>query len=69
MLERLKARDLQSLRFRDRIAAAVRLRLEAVAEHKEAVRRAADAVRPASARRRGHARDLGHRRSDLDGAG
>ena len=41
MLERLKTRDLQSLRFRDRIAAAVRLRLEAVAEHKEAVRRAA----------------------------
>ncbi len=38
MLERLKAEDLSALRFRDRIAAAVRFRLEAV-EDKEAVRR------------------------------
>lgn len=41
MLARLSERDLHSLRFRDRIAAAVRLRLEASAGHKEAVRRAA----------------------------
>ncbi|MCE8515169.1 COQ9 family protein [Ruegeria pomeroyi] len=38
MLERLAAEDLSNLRFRDRIAAAVRFRLEAV-EDKEAVRR------------------------------
>lgn len=38
MLERLSAEDLTGLRFRDKIAAAVRFRLEAV-EDKEAVRR------------------------------
>ncbi len=38
MLDRLKSEDLSGLRFRDRIAAAVRYRLEAV-EDKEAVRR------------------------------
>lgn len=38
MLERLKAADLSEMRFRDRIAAAVRFRLEGV-EDKEAVRR------------------------------
>jgi len=38
MLERLKAQDLSQMRFRDRIAAAVRFRLEAVSD-KEAVRR------------------------------
>lgn len=38
MLERLKTEDLSALRFRDRIAAAVRFRLEAVSD-KEAVRR------------------------------
>jgi ubiquinone biosynthesis protein COQ9 len=41
MLARLQAEDLSALRFRDRIAAAVRFRLEAIAEDKEAVRRAA----------------------------
>ena len=40
MVERLAATDLSSLRYRDRIAAGVRLRLEAAAD-KEAVRRAA----------------------------
>lgn len=40
MLARLKEADLGSLRFRDRVAAAVRYRLEAV-EDKEAVRRGA----------------------------
>ena len=40
MLERLKDADLSSLRFRDRVAAAVRYRLEAVGD-KEAVRRGA----------------------------
>jgi ubiquinone biosynthesis protein COQ9 len=39
MLERLRSEDLGDLRFRDRIAAAVRLRLEVV-DNKEAVRRA-----------------------------
>jgi ubiquinone biosynthesis protein COQ9 len=38
MLERLKTEDLSQLKFRDKIAAAVRFRLEA-AEDKEAVRR------------------------------
>lgn len=38
MVERLKETDLSDMRFRDRIAAAVRFRLEAV-EDKEAVRR------------------------------
>ena len=38
MLEALKAEDLSALRFRDRIARAVRLRLEVI-EDKEAVRR------------------------------
>ena len=38
MVERLKSEDLSALRFRDRIAAGVRFRLEAV-EDKEAVRR------------------------------
>lgn len=40
MLERLRREDLGALRMRDRIAAAVRFRLEAVSD-KEAVRRAA----------------------------
>lgn len=40
MLERLAAEDLSELRFRDRIASAVRFRLEAVTD-KEAVRRGA----------------------------
>ncbi|MGB0660818.1 MAG: COQ9 family protein [Mangrovicoccus sp.] len=40
MARRLKSEDLSALRFRDRIAAAVRYRLEAV-EDKEAVRRGA----------------------------
>ncbi len=39
MLARLKSEDLGAMRFRDRIAAAIRYRLEAV-ENKEAVRRA-----------------------------
>ncbi len=39
MVARLKAEDLGALRFRDRIARAVRLRLELVDDHKEAVRR------------------------------
>ncbi|EPX81769.1 COQ9 family protein [Litoreibacter arenae] len=39
MVARLKAENLLLMRFRDRIAAGVRFRLEAVAEHKEAVRR------------------------------
>ena len=39
MLERLAAEDLSAMRFRDRVAAAVRFRLEAV-EDREAVRRA-----------------------------
>lgn len=38
MLERLKSADLGAMRFRDKVAAAVRFRLEAV-EDKEAVRR------------------------------
>lgn len=38
MLDRLKSTDLSEMRFRDRIAAAVRFRLEAV-DQKEAVRR------------------------------
>ena len=41
MLARLEAEDLGQMRFRDRIAAAVRFRLEAVAMEKEAVRRGA----------------------------
>jgi ubiquinone biosynthesis protein COQ9 len=39
MTDRLKRENLLSLRFRDRIAAGVRYRLEAVEAHKEAVRR------------------------------
>jgi ubiquinone biosynthesis protein COQ9 len=39
MVARLKAEDLSALRFRDRISHAVRLRLELVEDHKEAVRR------------------------------
>jgi ubiquinone biosynthesis protein COQ9 len=39
MVARLAATDLGALRFRDRVATAVRYRLEAVAEDKEAVRR------------------------------
>ncbi len=39
MVDRLRAADLSALRFRDRIAAAVRFRLEAI-DDKEAVRRA-----------------------------
>lgn len=41
MLSALKKADLNGMRFRDRIAFAVRLRLEQVADEKEAVRRAA----------------------------
>ncbi len=41
MAERLARTDLSGLRFRDRIALAVRLRLEGAEEHKEAVRRGA----------------------------
>ncbi|PWE32317.1 COQ9 family protein [Maritimibacter sp. 55A14] len=41
MLARLAEADLSQMRFRDRIAAAVRLRLEAVEMDKEAVRRGA----------------------------
>ncbi|MCL4188767.1 MAG: COQ9 family protein [Rhodobacteraceae bacterium] len=41
MAARLADAGLSGLRFRDRIAAAVRIRLEAVADHREAVRRAA----------------------------
>lgn len=40
MMEELAGRDLASLRVRERIAAAVRCRLEVVAPHREAVRRA-----------------------------
>ncbi len=40
MLEALAHRDLASLRIRDRIAAAVRLRLEQAGDHREAIRRA-----------------------------
>lgn len=39
MIERLQSENLLSMRFRDRIAAGVRFRLEAVAAEKEAVRR------------------------------
>jgi ubiquinone biosynthesis protein COQ9 len=39
MLERLAALDLPTMKIRERVAAAVRLRLEAVADHREAVRR------------------------------
>lgn len=39
MVRRLRAADLDQMRFRDRIAAAVRFRLEEVAEDKEVVRR------------------------------
>ncbi|MEQ8365383.1 MAG: COQ9 family protein [Roseicyclus sp.] len=39
MVERLKATDLTALRFRDRIAHAIRVRLELVEHDKEAVRR------------------------------
>lgn len=41
MLRALKAADLETMRFSDRIAHAVRLRLEAVGADREAVRRAA----------------------------
>ena len=41
MLSALRKADLNGMRFRDRIAFAVRLRLEQVADEKEAVRRAA----------------------------
>lgn len=40
MLEALEQRDLKRLKIRERIALAIRLRLEAEAPHKEAVRRA-----------------------------
>ena len=43
MLERLDRLDLGAMRVRDRIAAAVRARLEALGPHREAVRRAAAA--------------------------
>jgi len=50
MAEDLAARDLASLRVRERVAAAVRARLEAVAPYREAVRRAlAFYARPARA--------------------
>lgn len=39
MLENLAALDLSSMRIRDKVATAVKLRLDAVASHKEAVRR------------------------------
>jgi ubiquinone biosynthesis protein COQ9 len=39
MLARLEALDLDSLKVREKVAAGVRLRLEALAPHKEAVRR------------------------------
>lgn len=39
MAERLGAEDLSAMRFRDRVAHAVRVRLEIVEPHKEAVRR------------------------------
>ena len=39
MAERLRAEDLSEMRFRDRVAHAVRLRLELAEEHREAVRR------------------------------
>ena len=39
MVARLKRENLLSMRFRDRVAAGVKFRLEAVGEHKEAVRR------------------------------
>lgn len=39
MVAALQAEDLSALRFRDRIVRAVRLRIETVAPHKEAVRR------------------------------
>lgn len=39
MLDALDALDLDSMRVRDRVAAGVRLRLEALAPHREAVRR------------------------------
>jgi ubiquinone biosynthesis protein COQ9 len=41
MTERLRAEDLSGMRFRARVAHAVRLRLELVEPHKEAVRRGA----------------------------
>ncbi|MGR3571401.1 COQ9 family protein [Brevirhabdus sp.] len=41
MVARLATEDLSTMRFRDRIAHAIRLRLELVAPHKEAVRRGA----------------------------
>lgn len=40
LLDSLQAMDLASMRVRDRIATAVRLRLEQNAEHREAIRRA-----------------------------
>jgi ubiquinone biosynthesis protein COQ9 len=39
MADRLRTEDLSAMRFRDRVAHAVRLRLEIVEPHKEAVRR------------------------------
>lgn len=39
MRRRLKAADLANLKFREKVALAVRLRIEAVADHKESVRR------------------------------
>lgn len=40
MIARLETRSLADMRIRDRVATGVRCRLEAVAEHREAVRRA-----------------------------
>ena len=40
MVEALAKQDLETLRIRERIALAIRLRIEAVAPHREAVRRA-----------------------------
>ena len=39
MISRMKRADLLSMRYRDRVALAVRYRLEAIGSHKEAVRR------------------------------
>lgn len=44
MLEALAARDLSQLKIREKIALAVRLRLEPLTQHREALRRAASAM-------------------------
>lgn len=65
MLARLAETDLQQLRFRDRIATAVRLRIEAC-EDRELVRRGTTLFALPLCRRR-RARDMGHGRPDMDG--